>query len=85
MRLPSSYPDSPALGKRSRNARTRVASALTEIISSGENPRRHASQNVISSNSTVSAIFGHAFNPHSPCHVNCSAEENGARYGIGYE
>lgn len=50
----------------------------------GENPRRQAIQNVISKSATVSVTFGHAFKPHSPRHASWSAEENGARYGMGH-
>ena len=63
---------------------TNARSALEEIISSGENPRRQASQNTQNSNTTVIKIFGQAFSAHCPRHVSCSIEENGFRYGMGH-
>ena len=76
------HPASPGafrLGNRCRRVVTKAVSALVEIMSNGENPRRHASHNVIVNSTTVVATFGHEFRPHCPRHANCSDEENGAR------
>jgi hypothetical protein len=62
----------------------KFASALEEIISRGENPLRHALQNVTESNPIVIRKFGQVFSPHCLLHVSCNIDENGFKYGIGH-
>ena len=71
------HPEKP--GNRCRKAVIKAASARVETISSGENPRRHASHNVIANSTPVIATFGHELSPHCPRHANCTDEENGAK------
>ena len=71
------HPEKP--GNRCRKAVIKAASARVETISKGENPRSHASHNVIANRTPVIATFGHEFSPHCPRHANCTDEENGAK------
>src|ERR1700744_4127266 len=71
-------------GKRSCKTLTNAASALTENISSGENPRQRASKSARIMRAAVITIFGQALSAHWPDHVSCHLFENGNRYGIGH-
>ena len=51
-------------GNRVRKARTKMASALVENISTGEKPRRRARTRVIPIKTAVTMKFGHALSAH---------------------
>src|SRR5690348_10470577 len=55
---------------RCRRVRINIASARSEIISSGENPRFRASQRVRSSSNRVVQKFGQAVSAHCPRQVS---------------